>query len=187
MGQAVLADISAKQAEKLWSLLRQHFQNFERTLEEIIAKRAWEPMGYASFAEAWTAQMSDVTLAPEFRPHVVYQMFADGCSDDEVAAGVKGVGPSRAAGWRREREHGVSAGAASRNPRPAPRAPGVDPDKTRVRAHDRKKAGAPDTIHLTFSPLRLKRFERIAKRHGLSVTDIASSAVQARFDELSEF
>lgn len=187
MTTAVVSSMSAKQAAKLWQLLHSHFVNFERTLEEIIEKRAWEPMGYASFAEAWTAQMSDVTLASEFRPHVVYAYFDDNAPDEVIAASVKGVGPKGVAALRRQKGNGVPAGRATttvRSPRTSVPAPSGG-EGTVVREHLRAKPAPANTLHLQLGVLKLKRFQRIAKKQGRTVEAIALEAVEAAFDGLA--
>lgn len=173
-------EISAREAQKLWGLLRQHFINFERTLEEIVDKRAWEPMGYASFPEAWTAQMGDITLAAELRPHVVYAYFDAGASIGDVAAGVKGIGRDRAEALNRQRDSGVPASDASLRGKWHNK----QDDTTVVREHERKKPSEAGTLHIALSPLKYKRYQKIAKKLGMTVEDIARDAIDAKFGEL---
>lgn len=170
-------DITQRQATKLWEQLRSHFVNAQKVIEEIIETQAWEPMGYASFSEAWTAQMSDITIATEIRPYVVYQMITEGASDEQVAAHVKGVGRDRAAALRRQRGNGVPAAHASLHVRAE--------DQSVVREHLRAKPSAPDTVHLKLGTVKLRRYQKIAKKRGMSVEDIALQAIEARFSELS--
>jgi hypothetical protein len=172
-----MTDMTRPQAAELWNALRSHFLNFSNALAEIIEKRAWEPLGYSSFPEAWTATMGDVTLAAEFRPHVVYAYFMAGASDEEVAEGVKGVGRESAAALRRQRDHGVPASHASTRAR-------RKPDSTMVREHERKKPSAADTVHIKLGVLKLRRYQRIARKRGESVESIALAAIEARFEEL---
>jgi hypothetical protein len=183
MTAALKNEISARQAQKLWALLRQHFINFERTLEEIIEKRAWEPMGYESFPEAWTAQMGDITLAAEFRPHVVYAYFDQGASVADVAAGVKGVGPERAAALKRQRNHGVPADAASMST--GRKWHNRNEDTTVVREHERKKPAEASTVHIALSALKYKRYQKIAKKVGVPLEDLCRDAIDEKFAALT--
>jgi hypothetical protein len=181
MTAALKNEISARQAQKLWGLLRQHFVNFERTLEEIIEKRAWEPMGYGSFIEAWTAQMGDVTLAAEFRPHVVYAYFDQGATIDEVVDGVKGVGHRRAQSLKRQKDNGTlpsaaTLGASRQRPRDK------DENITVVSQHLRKKPSEAGTIHVSVGPLKLKRINRVAKKLGMSAEEFTMSAINEKLD-----
>ena len=57
------------QANSMWDGLRGHFTNAADAIREIIEARAWEPLGYTSFAQAWKSEMCDVTLAREIRAH----------------------------------------------------------------------------------------------------------------------
>lgn len=178
--------LTAKQALSLWANLRASFLQFQDVLEKIIEEKAWEPLGYESFAEAWTAKMSDITLAAEFRAHVVYQMFADGLDVDAVAEAVKGVGRDRAESLKRQRSNGVPAAHASLS---TPRKKWFNKPSdgsTVVSEHLRKPPSAQRALHLDFSPTAIKRFQRIAKKHGLSVDDIARDAVMSKFKELGD-
>lgn len=168
---AAVVEISSRQAQQLWGKLQQHFINAERILEEIIEKRAWEPMGYESFSEAWTAQMADITIATEIRPHVVYQMLTEGASADEIAGAVKGVGPERVESLSRQKRNGVPPGDAS---------------LTVVREHLRKPPSAPDTLHIRIGVMRYKRYKRIAERWDKTIEEIAHEAIEAHFRDLSD-
>lgn len=163
---AVVESLSSKQALKLWELLRQHFQNAQRVVEEIIELRAWEPLGYESFSEAWNAQMRDITLATEVRPHVAYQLFAEGLSVDEVARSIKGLGEVSAESLKRQRNNGVPA------------------DMALVREHLRQSPRRHSVIHLDIGADMLERYQKIAARLDSTVNEIALQAVKERFAEL---
>ena len=166
-----MSDRAAQDALALWQKLRQHFVDAIKVLEEIIETQAWEPLGYASFAEAWHAQMKDVTMAVEIRAHVVYQMLTEGYDYDQIASAVKGVGRDRVTSLDRQRRNGV---------------PAKDATMTVVREHRRKNPTPPATLHLPVGPIALKRFQRIAEKVGKPVEVIAMEAVKARFKELDD-
>jgi len=161
--------LTQAQAVALWQSLRGHFVNAARVIEEIIEGRAWEPMGYESFTEAWHAQMADVTLAVEVRPHIVYQMLTEGYDYDAVAANVKGVGRDRAESLDRQRRNGV---------------PACDASMSTVRRHLRRKPGVAATLHIEVGPIALRRYQKIAERIGETVEAIAAEAINARFEAL---
>lgn len=165
--------VSKRQAEKMWSELKGHFVNAEKVIIQIIQAKAWEPLGYGSFAEAWAERMAGARLASEeLRAHVVYAMFDEGMDEPEVneALGVgSGVGPHQVKMLRRQKSNGVPAGMAS----------------TRVRSHLRKKPDAPRTIHVTLSSDEYNRFKELAADRGLSVEKIATEAIRAAFLELA--
>lgn len=162
-------ELTSQQAVSLWGKLKEHFVNAAKVIEEIIERQAWVPLGYESFAEAWHAQLGDVTLAVEVRPHIVYQMLAEGYDYDTVAAAVKGVGRDRAESLDRQRRNGVPAGDAS---------------MTVVREHLRKQPSAAATIHVEVGPIALRRYQEIAEKREMTVEAIAADAIEARFKEL---
>jgi hypothetical protein len=158
--------VTETQARKLWADLRGHFANAENVIQKIIEQKAWEPLGFKSFAEAWAAEMSNLTLPGEVRPHVVYQMLAEGWAPVDVAAAVKGVGPGTVEALARQRSNGVP------------------PNHAVVREHYRRPAAPPSHIRLNVGSTMLGEYHRIAVEVGQSVEDIALEAVRERFREL---
>lgn len=160
------AKMTKRQATALWGKLREHFVNAEDVIREIVDTRAWEPLGYKTFAEAWKATLSDVTLGVEIRPHVVYQMLGEGWSAEEVATAVRGLSPDGVESLERQRSNGVPA------------------DKAIVRRHLRKRPGPVGVMRLNFGPTMLREFRRIAAEIGTTAEEIAAEAVNARFREI---
>ncbi|MEA1796714.1 hypothetical protein [Rhodococcus qingshengii] len=159
-------------AEQLWSDLRGHFANAQEIISEIIATKAWEPLGYSTFAEAWTDRMAGVPLATEVvRAHVVYALFDDGLSEEEAvqALGIGSrVGISAAKRLKEQHELGVPAALAS----------------TRVRSHFRNKPSPPKTIHVELSPDEYAEFKAIAIAREMDVAELASVAVREYFSKV---
>ena len=155
----------------MWSKLRQHFVNAATVIEEIIERRAWEPLGYESFTEAWHSQMEGVTLAVEVRPHVVYQMLTEGYDYEAVATVVPGVGRDRVESLDLQRRRGV---------------PARDASMSVVRKHLRKKPTGAAWIHVDVGTIALKRYQKLAASRGTTVEQIAAEAIAARFAELSD-
>lgn len=159
-------------ANKLWNDLRGHLVKAEAAIEAIIDAKAWEPLGYASFAEAWADRMAGVRLATEeMRALVVYAMFADGLTDDEVVTATgygSQVTKAGASALRRQRSNGVPPSLAS----------------TRVRSHLRRKPTEPARVHLEFTPTEYAAFKAAALRHGTTVEAVAAEAVREAFAEL---
>lgn len=181
MTAATIPDPGPQWAIELWNKLRTQFLAFQDTLEEIIDKRAWEPMGYSSFHENYIAKMGDITLAVELRPHVVYQMLAEGLSVEQIAASVRGVGVDRVESLARQRQNGVPARHASLSTgrKWHNRA---DDDLTTVREHERKKPSEASTVHLEIGALKLKRLEKAAKKLHMSKEELAISAIDNLLD-----
>ena len=162
---AAVESLSSKQALKLWGLLRQHFENAQRVIEEIIEQRAWEPLGYETFAEAWTATMSDIPVARAIRSHVVYQMFAEGFSVDEVVSSVNGIGHRGAEALKRQRKNGVP------------------PEFALVHEHVRARPSRPSIIRVDVGD-HYGEYRQIANRLDIPMDEIAAEAVHQRFAEL---
>ena len=159
--------VSVAEAGKLWGELRQHFANAENTIQAIVEQKAWEPLGYNSFAEAWAAEMSNLTLPSEVRPHVVYQMLAEGWEPVDIADAVKGVGPQTAEAFARQKRNGVP------------------PNHAVVREHYRRPAAPPSHIRISVGATMLGEYHRIALAVNQSVEEIALEAVRERFRELA--
>lgn len=163
--------LTTSQALALWKQLSQHFVNAAKVIEEIIENRAWEPLGYSTFAEAWHAQMGEVTLAVEVRPHVVYQMLTEGYDYDAIAESVKGVGRDRAESLDRQRRNGV---------------PPCDASMSVVRKHLRKRPSTAEYVHINVGPIALRRYKQVAEKFDTTVEQIASEAIAQRFKELGD-
>lgn len=163
-------DPSIAWAEQLWARLESGLLDVQNTIIAIIDARAWEPLGYESFSKAWIDKiMPRVTISAELRPHVVYQMFEEGLTADQVADAVKGVTPEVAKSLGRQKKHGVPADKAS----------------TVVRQHRRKLPGKWSFLHLKVDNNVLVEWRRRAEKHGQSVNDIALNAVIDAFNELT--
>lgn len=156
--------ISRTKALELWKKLHNGLVITQEAIEEIIERKAWEPLGYGTFEEAWTAQVGAITLAAELRPHVIYQMFAEGLTPEQVAERVRGVGRDRAESLHRQRRNGVPPGDASMYVR---------------REHEARMPSAPSIIHIPVGVTRMKRLHRIAKRQDKSLEDIGLELFEA--------
>lgn len=165
----------------MWAQLREHFVNAQAVIKQIIDNQAWLPLGYETFTEAWAARMGDVTLAKECRPHVVYQMLAEGVPADRVALNTKGVGPESVRELDRQRKNGVPSDYATTRRRNAGLVDDVPDGKSVVSEHLRCKPSAPDTIHLKVGAAILREYHRIAAAAGRSVEDIAKEVLSETF------
>ena len=153
-------------ATALWDALRHHFTNAADTIRAIIEDKAWEPLGYLSFAEAWSREMRDVALAHEVRAHVVYQLLEEKVPVQDIADMVGGVGPVVAESLARQRSNGVPADCAV------------------VREHLRRPASQANTLRIKIGATMLYEYKRIARLQGDTVEDIAKDAIAARFAEI---
>lgn len=92
--------IDKSTAHKMWERLRGSLLDAQSSIEEIITHKAWEPLGYETFQEAWEDRLSDVKLSGVMRATVVLAMFDQGATEIEVATTVAGVGPVRAKAYK---------------------------------------------------------------------------------------
>lgn len=155
--------INRVEATAMWDALRDHFTNAADAIKTIIANRAWEPLGYGSFAEAWRHEMRGVVLAGEIRAHVVYQLLEEQVPVQDVADMVGGVGPVIAEALSRQRENGVPADCAV------------------VSEHLRRKPRPADTLHIKIGATLLYEYRRVAAVQGETVEEICREALREKF------
>lgn len=161
--------MNKREAEKLWIELREGFVSLEQLIKKIIETKAWEPLGYSSFAAAWNDRMAGVPLATDAaRALVVYALFDDlGPEGRDAALTIPGMGPTRVDTILEQRAQGVPSELVST-----------------VRRHLRKRPVAAHAIRVEFTPNQYQQFKAIAKRHNQDVDLIARVAILARFAEL---
>jgi hypothetical protein len=165
MTTATAPTTTTERAEELWSAAHQCLLDLQGVIVTIIAERAWEPLGYTTFADAWKDRMADITMAPEIRPYVVYQMFKEDRSPDQVAEMVKGVSPAVAAILQRQQQMGVPPDKAStRNAKPISESPYA-------------------TLFIRLSRDTLTRWRVLAEQRGTTLEDFAFNATAAAFAE----
>ena len=179
--------LTAGQASTMWSSLRGHFVNAEKAIIEIIELKAWEPLGFDTFSEAWEVKMEGVQLTTELlRAHVVYAMFDDELTGEEINE-ILGLGSRISergiAELERQKKLGVPPNLARTRRRCG--GAGKAAADTVVRSHVRKKPGRKRSIHLQFTTAEYNRFAQIAKRVGMDVSEISAQAVREKFRELS--
>ena len=118
--------LSKIEAQQLWDNLRGSLLETEKNIRVIIEQRAWEPLGYETFAEAWRDNLSDIELSTELRAVVVFAMFDDGASKSDVAKSVAGVGPTTVTALSNYHSKGFDASDAAylsfrKRPTPTPK------------------------------------------------------------------
>lgn len=155
--------ISKKRAEALWQDLRSALELTEAKIQEIVKARAWEPLGFDSFADCWADRLGDLRLSGEIRAAVVYAMFDDGADLREVVGAVQGVGPVEVKKLKAAKSRGLSpvAGATF----------------STVREHPRRKPSAPRFVRAELSPDELDAVKDAAKAAELSVDEFVKRAV----------
>lgn len=83
-------------AAALFNDLRTSLMNTEKIVTQIVATKAWEPLGYTSLTQAWAEQMHGIRFAGVVQAHLLYAMFEQGATTAEVSAAVHGIGQATA-------------------------------------------------------------------------------------------
>lgn len=163
--------ISKKKAETLWSDLRGNLLAAQDNISKIIATKAWEPLGYDTFTEAWTDRLGDLKLYGELRAVVVYAMFDEGATTADVTVSMSGVGPATAKALKQAHSKGQEPTNVSARSRSAQRndlnAP--DPDK-------------PRTVFVRLNADEYDRLEQVAADTGQTVSDTARTLIVRGLD-----
>lgn len=163
--------ITKKEAEALWSRLENLFANLEQTLEEIIAKKAWEPLGFKSFHEAYAARLSKWRIPSELLTcQVIYAMLDEGAAVEEIADAVYGATDKSVGVLARKKRINLPLEHTSQRTR------------RKVRQTLANPARPPRTIHITPSPRDYERFCDIATDLGMTVQELGKEAVRIVVD-----
>lgn len=155
--------ISKKRAEALWDDLRSALELSEEKIAEIVKARAWEPLGYESFADCWADKLSDLRLSSELRAVVVYQMFDEGASVLDVADAVAEMGPVE--GKRLKQAH---------TKKMSPKSAAVF---STVRQHTRKAPSGHRFVRAELSPDELAAVKAAADFYDVSVDEFVKRSV----------
>lgn len=159
-------------AEALWSELRNALSRFDQVLAEIIRTRAWEPLGYDTFAQAWADRMRGIRLGTAaMAAHVVYALIEDGLDREEALLTLgpaSGVNVRRFDALARQKAAGVPAGLAT----------------TVVREHYRDAPREPHVVHVPLTPDEYRHFRAVADRRGMDFQQEATKALRAHFRRL---
>ena len=131
--------IDKSTAFKLWNELRGSLLATEETLKQIIEHKAWEPLGYGTFHEAWADRMGGVQLSGAMEASVIFAMFDSGATPADAALSVKGVGPLRAKAYKQAHGVGMSPVDAEAHASQMMRV-NMKPGETFIPAHVRGKA-----------------------------------------------
>lgn len=168
MTAAAPAPIAAAEATRLFERLRTSFLAVETALADIIAARAWEPLGYDSLAAAWADRMADVKLPAAASAYVAYALLDAGASPDEVAEVMHGVGPKTARELANARAAGLDPADAATRASYADRAPRMAGEGTMVRAHIRRAPTRRNGVTLQgFSDSEMNRWKIAAGERGI--------------------
>lgn len=164
-----MKNLPKKRAVELTRLIRDSFVGIEKYLVEFIKGQGWVSMGFVGFNQWWDANLSDITVAQEIRPQVIYQLIDEGLTADQVAAAVKGASTEMVENLKRQKDNGVPPELAS----------------TRVR-HKPNRDDPYTTMFLRVQRADLDDWRRTAAMHDLSTEQIVIAAAKKVFGDLRE-
>ena len=172
------------EANQLWEQLKNNLLGTQETLEKIITTRAWEPLGFATFHEAWSERMSGVKLAGAMEATVVYALFEAGATDVDVALSVDGVGPKRARAYAQA--HGAGLPVASAGDHVARMLRPLKPGETVIPAHIRRKAERKNSIRMEgFTDDEIQTWKRDAEEKGVDWRDYCAGVFRDAMNGVS--
>lgn len=160
-------ETSKAEAGELWIKLRDSWAVTSKTIREIIRTRAWEPLSYSSFFEAWRNEVGlDAELDRSVAMVIAVQFAVEGVEDAQILK-LPGVGP---------RTLPAVKTAAK-----------VGDDKPVIRRST--TADLPSIarrITVDFEPEERARFAHLAERNGTSLVQESEKAIRAWFDRIEK-
>lgn len=162
-----MARLSKRAAQALLDSIRTDLLHVEENIVKFIRARGWEPLGFDTFIEAWNANMKGVRLSTDaLKAHVVFAMFEDGLSDEEIIRAT-GVGDATV-GRMRERK-----------------ADGIDPKYVSVRPHTKSYPEPSKSIRLEFDTHEEKKYwEDLCDAKGRNLHELCLRASRAELKRL---
>lgn len=176
--------MNKSQATKLWNTLRDNFLTLDNTLTKIIEAKAWEPLGYATFTEAWADKMSGVRLAGAMEATVVYAMLDAGADATDVALSVSGVGGVKSKAYAQAYGAGMDPAQAARHAASMSRAPRkLGPGETYVAGYIRGQQQKRNSITLRgFTDEQIAEWKSRAESAGMKFSEWASAVFEQAAD-----
>lgn len=159
--------ITKAEAGELWIKLRDSWATTSKTIKEIINTRAWEPLGYVSFFEAWREEVGlDAELDRSVAMVIAVQFAVEGVGDAQILA-LPGVGPRTLPAVRTAAKVGL--------------------DKPVIRrASTAELPSVARRITVDFEPEERARFAHLAERNGTSLVQESEKAIRAWFDRMEK-
>lgn len=158
--------MNQREAEAQWAELRSALTNVEQVIKNIIATKAWKPLGYETFGEAWDARMQGVALANNIKPYVIYAMLDEALTLEDITTST-GWGMDQVSRAAEDYHFGVPVDGA-----------------TVVRQHVRRAPGERKMIHIPFEPDEYAWLHDFARRQGRDIAREARIAIVSHFEAL---
>lgn len=158
--------ITKREAEELFNGLRDDLMSAERRIVRIIKTRAWEPLNYESFAQAWNERLDGISLATgALKAHVVYALL-DTMTPEEIGATVTGVSTRLARHLKREKEE------FGKRPEDA---------EVVVRTFVRRRPTPPQTIRVEVTPAEYAAWASSAAVEGETIGEYSAEVLRRHF------
>ena len=152
--------LTETKAIELWDRLGDALADMQAAIIEVIETRAWEPLGYSNFFEAWNARIAGRTkIADALRPHVVFQMLDEGRSVTEVATS-GAASEEKIAYWAEQKAIGIKPEAVRHNP----------PTKRRKSSQ----------VSFGLDPAEYAELEELCHRHGTTIQEVGKRGIRAQ-------
>jgi hypothetical protein len=151
------------QADSLFTGVLAGWVTLTDGLTDIVARKAWKPLGYPTFVDAWRERLSDLSLSVKALTIAVYAML-DESTPEEIAAVVEGITIEGIESLIRQRDNGVPEESAS-------------PFRGRRRAPQ-------TTIFIHVGAERHAYYEELARLADRTLTEIATKAVEDAFAQI---
>ena len=156
-------NITPDRAAELWDALRTNLLAVEDGIRQIIATRAWEPLGYETFAECWADRLGDLKLTKELRAVVVFAMFEDDVTPTDAARAVAGTGVVEVRQLHTAFQQGMDASDAA--------------FVTRAKPKTRPTAGAPRTVQVQLQAGEYEALRAAAASSDASLSEFARACI----------
>lgn len=154
--------LTQPEANRMWDDLRKGLLATQDAIKKIVENRAWEPLGYSSFIEAWEDRVKGIPLADAVQVEVVYLMFDQGATATEVSEAT-GTKKKLTEGLQNAKELGLPASVATFHAERVTREPRIsDDNETIVRQHTRKRRSREANVHLHIGNEKLKEWRKYA-------------------------
>lgn len=173
--------MNRNKAEQLFNQLKNSLLEVEAVLQDIIETRAWEVLGYTSFAQAWDDRIAPLGLSitRELRGQVIYAMFDNGDSVEDISDAVSGVSQNTVEQMKKAKEQGVSAKSSEAHVRAMNRKP------VKVKEFERSLPSQRNSIHLEgFKSEELDDWKQYAAKTGQVYPEMLKQAVRLGMNTL---
>lgn len=168
--------MNLKTAKNLWKQAREGLVSAEKALVLIVkaGPSTWEPLGYATFFDAWKSELSESRLATNYmKAQIAYEFFKWGLTDKdivEMSPANSGLTPDGVKRLREQYGMGVPPEAATTH--------------HKVRPHERANPSPASVVKVDVGPDDYATWKAVAEALGSSLELEAQKALRKHFRTL---